>query len=517
MLDEQRPRRVVPRWRASGIAAQTAEAWTTAPRFKADYTGELAEKRRELQNAETVPVASELMFLALQAGNLDSARVAARLILKSEARIGSTRLVATAKKVLDIGDSDQIAAPAEDFVREARKRLALDFRNPILLMDVARELTARGKEKSAMRYVRAAVGLAPQSRFIVRSAARYFLHIGEHEQAHGVLLRSPLLASDPWIQASEIAVATVRGRTSANVKKARRLVEDTAIVGSHFSELMTAVATVELLDGSSKKAKRLFQRALAHPNDNSLAQIEWAAPKLKLVVDEVALRTPLSFEANSNNAYRRLLVHQAIEFAKQWSSDEPFASRPFDALCYLYCLEGQYVEAKRAAEDAIKVDDAPSLSSEMNLMFTRIQNGETEAAHTDLLRLSKHPNAKSHAAHLLANAGALAYVTEDFALGREFYERAIRVARTRNESHTEALAIAYFARAATLNGDETAQAVVNQAAVRVEQLPSPGAIHVVRSLVDQGRSKLLEATASARVGKRQWKWDSATNTLRQLE
>src|SRR5690606_37765932 len=111
-----------------------------------------------------------------------------------------------------------------------------------LLMDVARELTATHHDAAALRYVRAAVAMAPTSRFVVRAAARYYLHIGEYDVAHDILRRTPLLSSDRWIQASEIAVATVRGRTSSLVKRTIRNLSQSKVIESDSSELASAVA-----------------------------------------------------------------------------------------------------------------------------------------------------------------------------------------------------------------------------------------------------------------------------------
>lgn len=517
MLDAQQQRRVVPRWRQSWVSARTAEAWTQPPRAKQNFSDELIGKQLEFERAKTIPVAAELMFLATEAGNSDIARTAASLILERVDRIGATSLVQAARKVFEGSNEDRFIARGNDFIREARKLLSIDFRNPILLMDIARELTAKGQETAALRYVRTAVGLAPQSRFVIRSATRYYLHTGEHELAHDLLRKSVLLRSDPWIQASEIAVATVRGRTSSIAKQTISALTSEKLISANKSELASAVATVELLSGSEKKAKKLFQQALFQPNDNSLAQAEWAATRLRLVVNEVALRTPFSFEANSNNAYRRLQLGDAIEHAKYWSEDEPFASRPLDTLCHLFCLEGKYSEAREAAEKAIKVDGGHSFSSNLNLLFTKIQSGDVDVAYTDLIRLGKHPEAKGHAIQLLANAGALAYATGDLKLGSEFYQRAIQAARSRGEPHMEALARAFYARAAEVAGDENSLAIVADAAKNVERLPSPGAIHIVRTLVDVGKRNQLDATVSARVAKRRWAWDAATNTLRAIE
>jgi len=126
-----------------------------------------------------------------------------------------------------------------------------------------------------------------------------------------------------------------------------------------------------------------------HPNDNSLAQVEWAAGRPNLVVDETALQTPLSFEANSNHAYRRLQLQDAIRHAKDWSEDEPFASRPLDALCYLYSLEGRYEDARRAAEQAVEADAGQTRGPSLNLLFTRIQSGATQEALLELVRLAE--------------------------------------------------------------------------------------------------------------------------------
>ena len=121
MLEEQRPRRVVPRWRSSWVAAQTPEAWTKPPTTKPDLVQELTQKANEFQHVRTVPVAAELMFLASEAGDVAAARTAASLIVENAETIGSTQLVRIAKRILDAErDSYTIEAPAQDFVRRAR-------------------------------------------------------------------------------------------------------------------------------------------------------------------------------------------------------------------------------------------------------------------------------------------------------------------------------------------------------------------------------------------------------------
>ncbi len=477
---------------------------------------EVASKVRELEAVRSVPVAAELMFLASAAGNQAAAKQAAQVILASRDQIGPRQLVRSAQRILESSSAERTEAASRDFVKHARSLLAIDFGNPVLLMDTARELTAMRQERAALRYVRAAVALAPKSRFVLRSAVRYYLHIGEHEIAHDLLRRSPLIGSDPWVQASEIAVATVRGQTSTLAKQTIRVLSEAKQVGAEASELASAVGTVELLSGSDKKAKILFKHALSHPNDNSLAQAEWAATKLKLVVDHRALQTPMSFEANSHNAYRHQQIDEAIRHASLWARDEPFASRPMDAQCYLLSLEGRYAEALEAAKVAHELD-GNELGSALNVLFAKIQAGDLDDAMEDFFRLSRHQDIKKHAHHYLANAGALAYALGDVENARQLYQRAIRSARASGEASSEGLARAFFARIATNAGDPQAAAIVQEAADAVPLLPSAGAIYVVQGLVNASKRKNLQATASARVAQRKWQWDAISNTLRMLE
>ena len=525
MFDELRARRVVPRWRPSTLAAQAAEARTAPPAAQADPSGEIQQKLLEFEATPSVPVAAELMFLGISGQNDDAARRAAQLIVESAAHIGATQLVTTAKKVLGAADTEQVVTHGADFIRRARRLLSIDYRNPVLLMDVARELTVRQRLDQAKGYVQKALELAPQSRFVLRSAARFFLHIEDDGRAHDVLRKSPLFERDPWIRASEIAVATVRGRTSTIAKQTLRSLLDPKSKGQASSpcttELVSAVATLELLAGAKKQAKQLFKQSLVAPNDNSLAQAEWAAARLGLVVDPTVLKIPFSFEANANNAYRHLQIESAITFAQNWSADEPFASRPHDLLCFLRCIAGQYGAAFDEARKALEVGNPDDIGLNLNLMFTQIQQGgDLQSVYDGLLQLAKHPEAKTYAPHIVANIGALAYVTDDvndLSFARECYQRAIRIARARNEPHMEALARAYFARAAVNAGDPAAQAILDESAAAVERLPNAGAIVIVRSLVDAKTQQQLEATALKRIAHRRWEWDAATNTLQAID
>jgi len=473
-------------------------------------------KARELNTIGSVPIAAELMYLASSAGDDQLAKRAALKIIENQEKIGDTPLLRSARRIAAGESAQETKTVSEDFVRRGRTVLAVEYKNPILLIDIARELTARRHEKSALRYIRSAVALAPNSRFVVRAAARYYLHIGEQEMAHDLLLRSPLLRVDPWVQASEIAIATVVGKTSALLKRTLRSLGAAGEVGIDRSELASAAATVEMMSGSNKRAKELFKQALLHPNDNSLAQAEWAATKLRLVVDEKALNIPMSYEANSHNAYRHQQMDDAIRHAQLWEQDEPFSSRPLDAQAYLLNLQGCYSKALEAATKACDLD-GDNFALSLNRLFSQIQTGDLEGAGEELTRLGRRPDVKSHATHFLANVGALAYSIADFELGRKMYQHAIRSARRRSEPRSEALARAFFARMATEAGDPQADRIVKEQAEIVVRLPSVGAIYVMQGLTSEPKRQELKAISLARNAKQKWQWDSISNTILLLD
>lgn len=519
MHDDHRPRRVIPRWRPSWITATTVEAKSqklpeTAEEIKNYSFDEVSRKRQEFVASKTVPVAAELMFLAASSGNEPAAQEAARLIIENERNIGSSQLVKTAKKVLDGRGHASATFAAKDFVRHARSLLAIDYNNPVLHTDVALALTSLQKNEAALKYIRTAINLAPNSRFITRAAARYFLHIGDHDAAHEILKQSPLLKGDPWIKASEIAVATLRGRSSVHLKQVLRDFDMGASL--QCTELYSAAGTVELISGGRKKAKSLFNSSLRAPNDNSVAQAEWAASRLNLVVDENALKVPRSFEANSHNAYRRQEISDAIDHAKQWADDEPFASRPLEALCYFLSLDERYDEAREYAS-SLTLRAKDDVGSALNLLFTRVLTGDLDSALDDFFTLGKHVEIKNFAPHYLANGGALAYALNDFEKGRDFYLAAIKAAKIRGEPHSEALARAYFARMAKRAGDPQSDEIIKESVDLVPRLPSAGAIYVMHGLVSESKKKELDKVASKRVAKPEWRWDAITNTLKLLQ
>ena len=143
--------------------------------------------------------------------------------------------------------------------------------------------TIIGQEEKAKRAIKNALFLAPENRFVLRSMARFFVHLGEEgiAFAHDTIKRSQITKHDPWIIATEISLATLRQRSSTLAKSGLQLVESGLFHPFNISELASSLATLELKNGKIKNSKKLFINSLTSPNDNSLAQAEWASQEAK--------------------------------------------------------------------------------------------------------------------------------------------------------------------------------------------------------------------------------------------
>jgi tetratricopeptide (TPR) repeat protein len=514
MFEGSGPRRVVPRWRASWVTAQTPEGRSNRQGIAPSLEAAVGRATAEFEAAPSVPLAAELMFVARQAEETELAEYAAAHILRFRGHISSRTLLKEAAEISGRRPAEHVIGETDVFLAHARRLLRRDFDNPVLLTDMAWAITAAGRARAAERYVRAALALAPNNRFVLRAAVRYFLHLGDKQRAHRLLLKSQLLQGDPWIQASEIAVASVLGKTSRLIKSSERMLEAAGVLPANLSELGSAVATVHLAEGDTKRAKRLFTRTLASPNDNVVAQAEWATRKLDLVVTESALKVKYSFEANSAHSYRNLDVGTAIQQAHYWREDEPFAARPIGWLAHLYAINDDFERAVEYHQQLLELKSDGDTGDLLNQNFSRIETGAFDEAARQLMQLSLRQDATEHRAQVLANAGALAYAAGDVFAGRELYERGAAAAKASGDLRTEALVRAFFARAAVKYHDPRSADIVQDAANLQTLSLNPSATFVMRRLVDEETKRKLELSAENRVARHRLEWDALNNVLR---
>src|SRR2546425_4473875 len=265
-------RRTVPRWRLwrDAVRLSDLDASRELRVPQAPNPEDLARAKYDWESHRSLPFAGDFIGKAYALGLGAIAKDAAEFVL-SEQSATSTAVHNVATLIL-AEKADGNNALSEPPLRSTgdshrlihRLRISLhEFPlNPLACMDLARQYVALGQPWAALKPVQIALALAPNSRFVLRSASRFFLHIEDPELAHDILRRTERVKADPWLVAAEIAVASAAGRTSSLVKIGRHFVEDQNFAPSHVSELASSLGTLELEAGKIRLVKRLFRRAL---------------------------------------------------------------------------------------------------------------------------------------------------------------------------------------------------------------------------------------------------------------
>jgi len=366
-----------------------------------------------------------------------------------------------------------------------------------LWVDLAREYSALGQLRPAEKAVRIAMDLAPDNRFVVRSASRFFLHANDAERAHDVLLRAPSVRSDPWLAAAEIVAAEATETESRLLANGRDLVEAGNFKPRHISELASALGTLEHRAGKRKRVRRLFEAALKDPTENSVAQAVWVERHMPgFNVPDSALDAPRAFEAGAWEAVQSGEYPRAVSLSTDWLMDEPFAPRParFGSWIASTAL-GDYDLAADLVETALVANpnDARLLAQ---LLYCKASAGKVDAAESLLPRLEEaikdDTSDRSPAewdVFLNADRGLIAFRKGQVGDGGRFYEKAIELARSHGLQEAAASASIHYARERVL-ADPTAPLDESELASATAEFSQPSQA-VFAQLVDRIRRRIV--------------------------
>ena len=208
-LDEK-SRNVVPRWRDSRITARIAEldSPTTTRSDGGPDEREFQLRLLEWHRAPTILTAAELVNAAIVINRRSDAGDAARYLL-SDGRSLSGSLRAIAERIArpssmaGVPVDTSADAPERQRISAIRQGINIYPRNAIAWVDLSREYASLGQLHQALRAMNVGLSLEPDNRFVVRSAARFFLHVDDPERAHQVLMRARSTPFDPWMVAAE--------------------------------------------------------------------------------------------------------------------------------------------------------------------------------------------------------------------------------------------------------------------------------------------------------------------------
>lgn len=488
-IDLNRARKVIPRWHSLAASAKQGEIGSTqAGEVRSLVRDEereesLAEHLKHWTDNRSLPFAEDFVSAAVILGATDEAREAAEVVLaapgaSSLATTVAQRLLAPETVALDRDDFDPFNVDAlRRQVASLKGRLHEDPRAALTWAEIARAYAALGQSAKASSAMEIGLAMAPNNRFLLRSAARLSVHLGEPDRAHRLLASADRLRFDPWLLSAEIAIAPLAGRRSRNHGHARRVLDSGRFLAHSTSELASALGTEALAAGDRRDVRRLLNASLVDPTENAVAQAEWVSrQEQSFEFDRSWLGVEDSYEARAHVFAREREEPQALENAGAWLRDQPFAQEPAVFGSYRGALSQDYETSIRFARAGLQANPTDYMLRN-NLVFALASSGHLAEARQELELLDEHTVSRQLDGEwgltVDATKGLVAFREGNIAVGRAAY---VRVIQDATDPSLQALATILWAREEQHAGTDQAgraAAMARQFVSVVERLTGP--------------------------------------------
>ncbi|MFZ1298569.1 MAG: hypothetical protein WAT16_11030 [Saprospiraceae bacterium] len=471
-LFEHKDRRVIPNWRSFGKTTTLGElnSFQLKSSFPTEETS-IEEYIIDWNLNKTVIHASDLLSAAIVNNKREEKSVieAANFVIENREKATLSQLSlanAILNKPVEKDLSERFTEvtldklptllnpePIRIKIRETKNLLRQYPGNSILYVELSRYYSILGQEDNSIRAMKSALHLAPNNRFVLRCATRLFAHFDSEENeyldyVHSFLRKSPLTLIDPWLASAEISIATIRNRTSKFIKTGIDLINSKNISPFNFTELASSIGTVELLYGGAKKSREFFNKALISPNDNSLAQVEWASTKdYSLDINPSLFGVKMNFEALALDNFQNKDYEAALDNAAKWFIDMPFSKRPimFGSNLASTILKDQQKSISFLNAGLISHPYDPQLIN--NLAYALALDDKPTEAFEQLDKIRNEEDYDDITQICLSATRGLAYFRSGFAdIGRQLYIDAIEQTKQINNKELNWIAILNYAR-----------------------------------------------------------------------
>ena len=423
--DEKRD--IIPRWRSFQKTIQLNElANMSAGKVRAVNNDTVFRKQMsDWERYKKIPYATELLSSALIMGRNKEVLDVARLVVNSDISDGAKII---ARRVLGTKATYQQFSVREielrAWIRLNRQYVEMYPRDPFAWIDLALGFSSVGEKEKAERAILVAVQLAPHDRFVLRSAARFFIHIDAHGTANEIIRRSSSFIYDPWLIAAEISTSQACGRSPKSVKQGRSILSGRSHEPYHVSELASAIGMLEYRSNKLKNAKKAFQGALLCPTENTVAQACWVMRhERSLNLSHELLKPTKSAEALSFQAYKEGRWDDSIKHSEEWRNDQPFSNKPANLATYVATVIEDDVRAEGIAREGLKSN--PENSALLNnFTIALARQGKIGEAKQIFSRITVKEDDKDVVIYT-ATKGLLHYRERNFELGDQEYGKAI--------------------------------------------------------------------------------------------
>lgn len=495
-------RQVIPRWRSFPITKRLGELKivNNSKNFSERVRQETFDNKIKKWNGNNnIFNASELIGSAVIYGHEGSVKDAAEYIVKYKEKVSNAALE-IANNILNIklsSGKEKNRIVKTDLIRSnirlLKNSLNENPKDPISWMDLALAYTSIGKSKRAGRCVQSALHLGEENRFIIRSAARYFIHKDDVERAHELLKNSQIVKYDPWVMAAEVACSQAAKKSSKYALKAIKLLKNKEYHPSNITELASAVGTLEISSGGRRKGKNLIQKSLEIPSENSIAQASWLNQHDKYNPKDTDINGfNNSFEAKVWYSYKEGDLEDSVIAAANWFKDQPFSSRPAIHGSFITaCGFENYEKSKLFCEQGLMCNpDNPTLIN--NLVFALINQNNLNDAQKYISKYFNNNWMGEDQITWIATLGLYNYKIGNTQLARDLYEQTILQGRKKKFDRLERMALLYYANEELELNDKDAILVVKRAIEKNKKTKDPIERILVSRLIRKSIEKKLE-------------------------
>ena len=413
----------------------------------------------EWQENNNLENAIELCASAIVHGRFDDAKESAEFVLDKPPR--SQAVIAMAKKVLNPSQNMQkvVLDNPRAHIANLRKKTHQSLANPILWADMAFFYSSLGQNDKAEKSIKKALILSPHNRFIVRCAARFFIHIGKIQEARRAVENYRFLKQDPWILATELSISSKQQRTSKYLKLSKIVIEKNRVSEFHSSELASALGLEELTYGANKNATKLFRHSLRDPAENSIAQAQWvnAYHKLRISLNENVIKKDSAREAECYQFHQFGEWGKSMDSARQWAKYEPYSTQPlmYMSNVSLVCQDDTDECIKNNKEGLKRRKDEFCFLN--NLVVAYAQKGNLEKSKEKFALIKIQNLSELDRIVYTATNGMLEFKNRNISEGRRLYNEAIMQLKVlKYGKRSENLALLFLAREEILSKTDKA-------------------------------------------------------------
>jgi tetratricopeptide (TPR) repeat protein len=480
---------MVPRWRSLHLTVRSKEL--SVPRGKSgnseikQFSTEFKRRLEKWRLAPEVISAAELVETAIVEAEENEAIGAARSLLAPNSHAVPLVQKQAALLLRRVGKGsevpDHINPEPQVTAGLWRRRIRLHPHNAVAWVELALNQTIGGHLKHAERSMTVALQLAPDNRHVLRSAARLFLHLGDPEHAHNILLRSTATKNDPWLIASEIALSKLAGKSPYFYKRGLVIVESDQLLPRQITELAGSIASNELAEGNRKKARRFFGASMTDPNGNALAQAEWASPLFGIDLFPLSRLTSVeeASEALAFHLYREGKFSDIPPACEAWAENEPYSIRPYEVGASSASTIEEYEKADELARHGLRIrPSAPTLLN--SRAFSLACMGRIDEAER-ILKSMVHDVDERARLVSKANYGLIAFRRGQNEEGIALYRAAIDGFQRAQFPGLALFARAYLAREAALAHAPEATKIIADTKSAIENSNNPSVQRVFRT------------------------------------